>query len=350
MTTLRDISRHLNLSVTQVSRALNGHSDVNEDTRQRVLDAAKALKYQPNLTARKLVMGKSGIVGLVLPAVPTAPEDSLFVQIVGGLSRHFSTRAMQFVLHIAAPEDDIVEVYRKLINSGSLDGFVLLEPTRDDPRIAYLRERKVPFVLHGRHESHPDYPFFDIDNEGVAHTLTRYLTDRGHHRIAFLNGQRGRTYAEARQQGYARALAEAGILYRPDFHIHDEMTEGAGLLNVVRLWASPDPKPTAIICGSTLISRGVFHSLAALGLTVPRDVSVVVHDDERPGIRPTDFPTALTATHSPLELSWKPLAEILANTIDGAPMEELQQLGEIRLIERDSVAMLNDMGMTESPE
>ena len=249
MTTLRDISRHLGLSVTQVSRALNGHSDVSADTRVRVTEAAKALKYQPNLTARKLVMGKSGIVGLVLPAVPAAPQDSLFVQIVGGLSRHFSHRQMQFVLHIAAPGDDIIEVYRKLINSGSLDGFVLLEPTQDDPRVAYLRERKVPFVLHGRTESSPNYPYFDIDNDGVGYDLTRYLTDRGHRRIAFLNGRAGRSYAESRLIGYARALAEVGVVYDPALYLCDEMSEGAGLLGTVQLWSGNRLRPTAIICG-----------------------------------------------------------------------------------------------------
>ena len=93
MATLRDISRELGLSVTQVSRALNGHSDVSAETRARVTDLAKALKYQPNLTARKLVMGKSGIVGLVLPEVPRAPEDSLFVQIVGGDDPAFNAPA-----------------------------------------------------------------------------------------------------------------------------------------------------------------------------------------------------------------------------------------------------------------
>ena len=348
MTTLRDISRHLGLSVTQVSRALNGHSDVSADTRVRVTEAAKALKYQPNLTARKLVMGKSGIVGLVLPAVPAAPQDSLFVQIVGGLSRHFSHRQMQFVLHIAAPGDDIIEVYRKLINSGSLDGFVLLEPTQDDPRVAYLRERKVPFVLHGRTESSPNYPYFDIDNDGVGYDLTRYLTDRGHRRIAFLNGRAGRSYAESRLIGYARALAEVGVVYDPALYLCDEMSEGAGLLGTVQLWSGNRLRPTAIICGSTLIAKGVFQSLAALGLSVPGDVSVVAHDDELPGVRVAAFPVPLTVTWSPLERSWKPLAEILANAVDGHPMEELQQLGKITLIERDSVAMLQPEGNAES--
>ncbi len=348
MTTLRDISRHLNLSVTQVSRALNGHSDVSADTRVRVTDAAKALKYQPNLTARKLVMGKSGIVGLVLPSVPTAPHDSLFVQIVGGLSRHFSNRQMQFVLHIAAPGDDIIEVYRKLINSGSLDGFVLLEPTQGDPRVAYLRERNVPFVLHGRTESSPSYPYFDIDNDAVGYDLTRYLTDRGHRRIAFLNGKAGRSYVESRLVGYVRALAEVGVAFDTSIYLCEEMTEGAGLLGTVHLWSGPPPYPTAIICGNTLIAKGVFQSLLALGRSVPGDVSVVAHDDELPGIRVTAFPVPLTVTWSPLELSWKPLAAILANAVDGHPIQELQQLGEITLIERDSVAMLDTEGTTES--
>lgn len=340
MATLRDISRHLNLSVTQVSRALNGHSDVSEDTRQRVIDAAKALKYHPNLTARRLVMGKSGIVGLVLPAVPTAPEDSLFVQIVGGLSEHFSRRQMQFVLHIATPGEDIIDVYRKLCNSGSLDGFVLLEPTQNDPRIAFLRERKVPFVLHGRAEPEPDYPYFDIDNDGVAFTLTEYLTDRGHRRIAFLNGQVGRSYAESRMKGYRRALAEVGVAFDPTLHLQSEMSEGFGLLATIELWRNPGPKPTAIICGSSLIAKGLFQSLSALGLNVPQDVSIIAHDDDRPGIRTTAFPVPLTVTWSPLQFSWRPLAEILANAIEERPLKELQRLGEIRLIERDSVAML----------
>lgn len=337
MATLRDISRELGLSVTQVSRALNGHSDVSAETRARVTALAKALKYQPNLTARKLVMGKSGIVGLVLPEVPRAPEDSLFVQIVGGLSRHFSRRQMQFVLHVAAPEDDIIDVYRRLIDSGSLDGFVVLEPRRDDARIAYLRERGVPFVVHGRHEAGPDYPFFDIDNEGVARQLTRCLTARGHRRIVFLNGPAGRGYAEDRRLGYLAALREAGVGRDRALHVNGEMTEGYGLVSAVRFWGEPGG-PTAVICNSTRIAKGVLDGFRALGRRVPEDVSVVAHDDALPGLRPEHFEPGLTCTHAPLEASWQPLAEILAGAVDGRPVGALQRLGEVRMVERDSVA------------
>lgn len=337
MTTLRDLSRHLGLSVTQVSRALNGHSDVGAETRERVVAAAQELNYQPNLSARKLVSGRSGFVGLVLPGVPAPQHDSLFVQIVGGLSRHFSARNMQFVLHIADPEEDPVRVYERLVNSGSIDGFVLIEPIDNDPRIAFLRSRKVPFVLHGRIGGNADFPFYDIDNEAVGHTLTSLLAAQGHQRIAFLNGKAGRTYSEARARGYRRALDEAGLPFDPHLLLHDEMTDGFGLLATARLW-SEGTAPSAIVCGNMLVAKGVFMALAAMGLSVPRDVSLVAHDDELPGLNSAMMGTPVTVTHSPLQNSWKPLADILAGAVAGEQLTDLQRFGSFSLIKRASVA------------
>jgi LacI family transcriptional regulator len=96
--------------VTQVSRALNNHADVPGETRERVRAAARQLGYQHNLSACRLVTGLSGMLGLVLPDVPREPEDSLLVQIVGTLSQHLARQGKQFVLHIADPQEDIVEV------------------------------------------------------------------------------------------------------------------------------------------------------------------------------------------------------------------------------------------------
>ena len=175
MTTLRDLSRHLGLSVTQVSRALNNHSDVSEDTRERVHAAARELGYQPNVSARRLVTGRSGMLGLVLPDVPPEPEDSMFVQIVGGLSKHLSRLGRQFVLHIADPEEDIVEVYRRLTSSGAIDGFVLLEPLLKDRRVAYLRGAGVPFVIHGRVEEPEEGKMIYAAIQQVASVLRTVL-------------------------------------------------------------------------------------------------------------------------------------------------------------------------------
>ena len=340
MPTLRDLSKHLGLSVTQVSRALNGHSDVGAETRERVMAAARKLNYQPNLSARKLVSGRSGMVGLVLPGVPATQFDSLFVQFVGGLSQHFSARNMQFVLHISSPGDDPVKVYERLVNSGSLDGFVVLEPVANDPRIAFLRKRKVPFVVHGRLGPAPDYPFFDIDNEQVGHSLAALLIEGGHRKISFINGLADRTYAHAREVGFRRALDEAGIRPDPRRFLNGEMTDGFGLLSTARLWSEGEP-PTAIACGNMWIAKGVFMALEAMGLSVPQDVSVVAHDDELPGLESTRMPTPLTVTRSPLQESWKPIADILVGAVSNEPLENLQRFGPVLTIRRQSVAQLS---------
>ncbi|WP_176559335.1 LacI family DNA-binding transcriptional regulator [Rubellimicrobium roseum] len=337
MTTLRDLSRHLGLSVTQVSRALNNHADVSADTRERVHRVARELGYQPNVSARRLVTGRSGMLGLVLPGIPAEAENAMFVQIVGTLSQHLARMGRPFVLHIADPAEDVLDAYRRLTASGAIDGFVLLDPEIRDRRVAFLRTADVPFVIHGRIEEPHDYPFYDIDNRGVAERLTGLLTAAGHRRIAFLNGPKRRTYAVSRLHGYRAALARAGVAEEAGLHRFGPMTEGEGLLAGVALWGEGGPRPTAVVCGNSRLAAGLLRAFDALGLRVPRDVSVVVHDDELPGVRPQAFDPPLTATWSPLALGWPHLAQILAAAVDGAALPALQVQGEVGLVERASV-------------
>ena len=265
MATLKDISRHLNLSVTQVSRALNGYSDVNENTRKRVLEAAKELNYHPNIAAQKLVSGRSGMVALVLPKHPQLSSDNNFLEVVSGLSQVFSSRDMQFVLHIAREDDEIISVYRKLIDRGALDGFVVVEPLLEDERINFLRERGIPFVVHGRTRAQTDYPYYDIDNGGVGYDLTRYLLDKGHRRIAFINGLEKRNYSLARTDGYRKALEEEGVAFDPELIRYGRMNDALGMISTVQLFTGAAPRPTAVICGNTLVARGVYATLKSLG-------------------------------------------------------------------------------------
>jgi LacI family transcriptional regulator len=229
-------------------------------------------------------------------------------------------------------------VYQRLIGKGALDGFVLVAPLDDDPRIAFLRRAGVPFVLHGRSGPAPDYPYFDIDNEGLARHLTTLLVTRGHRRIALLNGVAGRSYVTARSRGWRAALAAAGLPAPAGFDLTAEMDEAHGLLSTVRLFSGDGPRPTALICGNLRIARGAFQALEALNLSVPADVSVVAHDDHLPHLRASAFFPALTVTLAPLRDSWQPLADCLAGAIGGKPLETLQVVGEYRLVERASVA------------
>ncbi len=338
MATLKDIARKLDLSITQVSRALNDHSDVNEETRLRVKAAARAMNYHPNISARKLVSGRSGIIGLVVPLSRNFTSDALFMEVVAGLSSQFSGRGMQFVLHIMQQDEPVLPVYQRLIGKGALDGFVLLDPLDDDARIGFLQRLDVPFVLHGRSGAVQDYPYFDIENEEIFRDSTLFLAAQGHRRIALVTGVEGRSYVTARTRGCQAALHRTGASLPGSFLRHGDMTEAHGLISTVNLMTAPGPRPTAILCGNVRIALGVYQALASLGLSVPGDVSVMAHDDHLPNLRASAFFPALTVTKSPLRDSWKPLADCLAGAVAGLPLAELQRLGHCERIVRDSVA------------
>ena len=337
MTTLKDLSRHLGLSVTQVSRALNNHSDVSEATKVRVAEAAKALDYQPNIAARRLVTGRSGIVGLIYPETPDPADALAFSQFITGLSTTFSRLGRQFMLHISEGEDGGLAVYERLVRSRSIDGFVVNIPEVEDARVKFLRAQKIPFVLHGQTMDEPDYPFYDIDNVAVGYDLTRHLIECGHRHIAIINGPHGASYVERRFIGYRRALKERGLELYPDFEIGGTMNEQLGLLETIRLFQSGGPKPTAIVAGNMRIAKGIFSALGAMSLSVPDDVSVVAHDDVLPDVPASDLPVPLTVTLAPLINSWEPLARFLSMSLDGADLAETQEIAQHEFVDGASV-------------
>lgn len=337
MTTLKDLSKHLGLSVTQVSRALNDHSDVSDTTKERVRQVAAELNYQPNLMARRLVTGRSGIVGFLQPRIPSSAESVFFTNFLSGLSQSFAKFDRQFMLHMADRASDEVLAYDRLVRTRSIDGFVVTEPSIDDKRVNFLRKKKIPFVLHGQTMDVPDYPFFDIDNVAVGYDLTKYLIGNGHRRIAFLNGSAEASYAQRRDIGYQKAFAEARIELNPTFMVRGEMSVETGLLETVRLFQRTSEKPTAIIAGNTRIAKGALTALSAMGLSVPEDVSLVAHDDQLPEFPSAQLPTPISGTASPLSLSWEPLAENLSRFLDGAELSDVQSVAPHDFVERGSV-------------
>lgn len=339
MVTLKDVARSVSLSVTQVSRALNDHSDVNEETRRRVKEAAVSLGYEPNISARKLVSGRSGIVALVESKYPGFTSDFLFFEIVAGLSAEFSRRGMQFVLHVAEADEDIIAVYQKLAGIGALDGFVITKPMADDPRIAFLTSRKIPFVVHGRVPDNTNYPHFDIDNEFVATDAVERLLKLGHRRIGLINGIAHFTYSLARLKGYRKVLSSAGIDFDEALVRHGPMTRELGYQSTLEMMRQPQ-QPTALVCSNVSIAQGVYRALASLGLSIPDDVSVIAHDDALPNTDPAEFAPPLSVTYSPLSRSWPPLAEYLTGAISRLPLEEIQEVARHEFVERSSTAPL----------
>lgn len=338
VTTLKDISRRSGYSVTTVSRALNGFGDVTEATRRQIEAVARDLNYRPNQVARKLVSGRSGMVGLVLDAPPAPFEQGHFFHTVTAGSRAFSARDMDFVLHIGSGEEDVLDTYSRLINRGTLDGFIVTAPDVRDPRIQLLLARDIAFVVHGRDPEQDGYPYLDADNAAISRAAVEHLARLGHRRIALLNGPDTRAFARERLRGFKEAIIARGCVSRTGLILNGDTSEAYGRSAVQTLLAER-PTPTALICCNSLVARGVHEALHHAGLNVPGDVSVVAHDDLLPQADTASFDPPLTVTRLPLRDAFEPLADLLVQRIAGESGSGMGEVVEASFIVRGSTAV-----------
>lgn len=332
MATLREISAELGLSVTTVSRALNGFPEVNKATREKVQEAANKLGYRPNRVAQRLVTGRSGMVGMIVKIKPDMSADQTFFETLTGLTAALAEQDTDLVLAVDQETDPVLP-YKKLLERDILDGFILNAPVLNDPRVNYLKKRGIPFILHGQDRPDPDYPTYGIDNEEVSQTSVKLLSQLGHKRIALINGGLKSAYANDRLEGFKKATTTLGL--SPDLIRNEASLEDHGYTHALDL-LSQDDAPTAFVCASTLIASGVMKAVRDRNLSVPEDVSVVAHDDALPLTRAISFEPALTVTRAPLRDACAPLANMLVEHLNGTPAKDLMVVLKAELIVRDS--------------
>ncbi len=331
LTTLKDIGEELSLSVATVSRALNGFPEVSLRTRQKVRETADRMGYRPNRVAQRLVTGRSGMVGMVLKIKPDMTADEMFFEILTRLTAALSVRETDLVLAVDQGTDPVAP-YERMIERNILDGFILNAPQTNDPRIAFLRQRGIPFVVHGRAAPDADYAFYEIDNQAVSADAVDLLVALGHKSIALINGTLRHAYAADRLTGFKTAMARHGL--RPQA-TSEAVIESHGYTKALAMLAAGTP-PTAFLCASTQVAAGVVRATADRGLRIPRDVSIVAHDDAHSQVRAVDFDPPLTVTRAPLRDACEPLAELLLDVLGGKPAPECQRLIKAELIVRGS--------------
>ncbi len=332
---LKELSQHLNLSPTTVSRALNGYPEVGETTRKRVVDEAHRLGYRPNAHARRLATGRAHAIGYVFPSDRTVMIDPLFSDFVAGAADVYTSLGFETLLHAGGQEDEM-SVYRRYAEGGAVDGVVVQGSHVDDPRIALLSQLKLPYIVHGRvGDQETGYPWLDIDNRGAFHKATKLLTDFGHQRIALLNGQEKLTFAFHRRQGYENALRDKGLVVDPAIMFSGVMTEENGYRQSKRILQLPK-RPTALVLSSMLLVSGAMRAAYELGLAVGKDVSMIAHDDGLPFLNAEGLVPALTTTSSSIRAAGSRVAELLLERIENPDGEMPQELWGVDLIVRGS--------------
>jgi LacI family transcriptional regulator len=330
--TLRDVAFTAGLSVTQTSRALNGHDDVSPGTRDRALAAARSLGYTPNLQARRLKMPdvQAHVIGIILS--PTIRFSDPFL---GELLTVMVAEASQagYELHLSTPpaDENPIASYQRAIRQRRVDGFVLLRLMLDDERIGYLQSERFPFVTYGRLPGTTGFPTVDEGVDSVKPAVD-LLVDLGHTQIACLAEPLRQAKATARLASFQSAMHAHGLPTPDEYIVDAGFREESGCAAAKSLLSSPN-KPTAVVALNDLVAIGALRAAAELGLQVPDDLSVVGFDDIE-GARRTTPP--LTTLRQPITDIGRLLIQELVVAIERSATTFHDRVVEPRLIVRQS--------------
>lgn len=328
--TLQNIADISGFSITTVSRALAGYSDVSEKTRQKIQKIADELGYIPNEIARSLQSQKSHSIGIVFPMGEDF-SSSFFMELIAGVAHALSRYHYDLLLSAKMPGEEELQDYKRLVTGSRVDGIIVARTLVNDPRIEYLQSRNFPFVVSG-HDDNATYPYIDVDGYDAFYKLTQHFIELGHTRIAIINGPLNFSFAKRRFDGYQGALADYQIPFHEEYVVDSDMTTIGGLESAIHLLECEFP-PTAIITCNDLMAIGVMQALRQNDLTPGLDVAVGGFDD-LPMVRTEDPP--LTTIRQPIQDIGHQLVDMLISIIRGKTLEQDQILIEPQLIIRES--------------
>lgn len=272
---LSKLATSLGLSVTTVSRALGGYSDVAETTRRRVIEEAERIGYRPNAVARRLRGGRSDAVGIVLPTGPGQLGEPFFLRLIAAIGPRLAQAGLDLIVSSARGGPEELVLYRQFVENRRVDAMIVARTRLDDERVNYLKASGLPFVTHGRTRA-GGHASVDIDGAKAFEEATQRLLTFGHRRIGFIGAPLEYGFGFFREAGWREALARAGAAPGPSRFAEPSEENGHRLAHDLLAAAE---RPTALLCATDRLAVGALHALGDLGLRAGHDVSIIGYDN-----------------------------------------------------------------------
>jgi len=291
-TTVRDVADEAGVSVATVSRVFNDSDRVREATRQRVLDAARALDYVPNEAARTLTTQKTKTIGVLLPDM----HGEFFAQVIRGLDHTAQEHGYHLLVSSSHGLEDEIRTMMSALR-GRVDGLVVMWPHEHASFLDALTTDAL--LLLNASDEVSGVPALGVDNRGGAFEAVAHLADHGHERIATFTGPPTNFEARQRLSGYRDAVREMGIAHDNELELTGDFRRETGEALVDDLLAL-SPRPTALFAANDAMAIGALRGLREAGVSVPDDIAVMGFDD---------IPTARYVT-PPLSTMRVPMREL----------------------------------------
>lgn len=272
---IKKVARLAGVSPSTVSRVMCGYPNVREETAQKVRQAASKLGYTPNFIAKSLVTRSAKSLNVLLPKLPGESFALLFfAEVIRGIMAYANAAHFDIVVSACSSEKEELETVSRQLESGRVDGVILLASREADRVIDYLQQSGSPFVLVGRSDRYPGVLSVDTDNVKAASDAVSHLISMGHKRIGFAGYSPNLIVSQDRIAGYKRALAEHGLEGNEEWMIEAELLQDGGGRAMPHLM-SLDGRPTALVAMDDMAALTVIHGLHGSKFKLPDDLAIV---------------------------------------------------------------------------
>ncbi len=272
--TLKDVAQSAGVSSGMAGRVMGNYGSFSEETRRKVMQAARSLRYTPNTIARSLRTRFTRTIGVLVSDITT----SFWTSLVRGIQDRAAKEAFSVILCNSDEETRSEREFLSTLVERSTDGLIITPTQGNHAFLKRLARGLMPVVLVDRRIPGLCVPTVSVDNEAAAFAAVRHLIGLGHTRIAIVKGINGVETSDARFEGYRRALRENGIplqesLVKEGRFLRDRAAAAA------RELLSLKKAPSAIfVCNEAMLS-GTVIAVKEAGLRIPRDLSLIGFDD-----------------------------------------------------------------------
>lgn len=279
MATIKDIAKAAGVSVTTVSRALNGYSDVNKETRLKIEETAKRLNYSPNTLARSLVMNKSKTIGLLVSELNRSGAKDMFTyEVMCGINDSASDEGYDLILFSTNSVMQKQKSYTQLCKERQVEGVIMQGIKMDDPYITEVIESNIPCVFVDVEMEGENSGFVTTDNVFGAQMAVKHLINLGHKNIAIMNGHDFAHVTKKRLNGYKIEMEAAGLVINEAYLLNGAFLESEAEATAMT-FLQEHPEVTAVFCASDLMALGVMRAARRLKINIPEDLSIVGFDN-----------------------------------------------------------------------
>jgi LacI family transcriptional regulator len=273
-TKLKDIARHLNLSVSTVSRVLNGTGRVSKETKELILKTIKELNYQPNEIARSLKRKRANIIGVIVPDI----SNNFYSAVIKGIEKVASENEHMIIVCNSDENISKEEDYIQILLQKQVAGLIIATVGGNTELFNQYRGSGVPVVFFDNLPlMKENYDVVTIDNKKASYTLTAHFIEQGYDKLAIITGPLRQSSSIERLEGFKKCVEDKGISIDERWIGVGEFKMESGY-DIMKSWLEESESPSALLAANNFLAYGAIKAIQEKGLRIPEDIALACFD------------------------------------------------------------------------